>query len=46
MNIPTSNEISALLPDNNKAHKREIIIPLRNNRLKKIDEFHPAYDCL
>ena len=46
MNKPIVNELSVLLPENTKAKKREIIIPLRNNSLKTITEFHVAYDCL
>ena len=38
--------MSVLLPENNTGLKREIIIPLRNNKLSIINEFHVAYDCL
>ena len=38
--------MSVLIPEENKGKKREIIIPLRDNSLKTINEFHVAYDCL
>ena len=44
-NKPTVNEISVLIL-NNKAEYRDIIVPLKNNSLMKINEFNPAYDCL
>ena len=37
--------MSVLLPNEVKEY-RDIIIPLNDNKLFKINEFNPSYDCL
>ncbi len=45
-NLPNSNEVAVILPDNNSTHPRDIILRRRDGPLYRISDLHPAYNPL
>lgn len=42
-NLPTTDEIAVILPDNNSNQPRDIVLRLRSGPLRRISDLHPAY---